>query len=376
MTSTRFNEIAGLALQCKRRLTKYGYLKRNLMPIVSFAEHKELMVINPKIARFTRCFDYADSEYVEDVNRASSSRRPIVREIWVGARSLSCLGEEDGLPQGHQLSQMEHEDAAEMTDLMTMLYDNPIAFDEWVEQEVTRRILEFRGKRFVNNVIIRRHMRKLVLADSPTHSKTGKVAKCMIEDDETGELRPVRCGDTLTRAHGSNENLDALYMDEPQDPRSDDDDLIRELLGDRVNANSEFEQDMLNDARMVIPSDDDDLAENDLYLRKVANHLASKMVERNPKLEPVFLQLREHAFQRVRKAHLALRTDEEGKIKQGRFLRPKDIWDEREDNFRKLKRYRAHRRTAAPAPVDWSLIRNTQQNLSRSELMASIAAGS
>lgn len=358
MKPERFNHIAGEAVRCKRLLDKRGSIRRNELPKVTFEEHKHLTATNPKVARFTRCFDYGPNEWIEDVNRMAPARRPVIREIWVGARSLGCVGEDD-MPEGHQHSQIEQEDQAELTDLVTMLYDNPEAFDAWLENEITARITESRkwGRKWVNNHIIRQHMKRLVLEDCPRHSKTGEVVKCMITDDDTGDLRPVRVGDTLTVAHGSNENLDALYMDEPNDPRADDDSLIRDLLRDRVNPNSDFEQDMLNNPDMAIPSEDDDLADNELYLRRVANHLASKLVERNPRLEPDFLTLREKAYLRILKAHQALATDHEGRIIAGSFRRPKDLWDDQESRLRTLSRSIARRRKAAPAPVDWDVVR-------------------
>jgi len=378
MNTQRFNEVFAKALSASRSLKKRGFIRRNELPRITPHEHKWLCEQHPKMARFTRCFEYDDSEYVEDTGNyqvpgtekrrnaelfvftrnMTQARTPVIREVWVGARSMGCVGEDD-LPEGFQSSQIEQEDQAELTDLTTLTYDDPIGFDRWLDAEVSRRILAARGKRWVNNVIIRRIFTKVITHDLPkTHD--GSLAKCMINDDETGEYRPLRVGDVITVAHGSNEDLDALYMEEPADDRSEQDSMIRELLRDRVNPNSDFEQDMLNDPQMVMPSQADELFDNDLYLRRVADYMAEQLVERKPSLKPLFLELREEAFKRIKRAHGALRSDNEGKVISGRFITPKDHWDDVEQRIRTLERHVAHQRhKVRPAPVNWDAIRTT-----------------
>jgi hypothetical protein len=408
MKPERLNHIVAEVRKVHRWLSKPSRngghsIKRNLLPKVTFDEHKALCAKYPAIAALTRSFDYAETEYVEPnllgrvtignrtllTGHLSPARRPIVREIWVGARSLACTGE-DELPEGHQRSQIEHEDSAELTDLVTMLYDDPKGFDEWLEREITRRITENRGSKWVKNRIMRMAYRKYVLDDCPRHVKTGEVVKCMITDDETGELRPIRYGDTITTAHGSNEDLDALYLDEVPDPRSEDDSTLRELLRDRVNANSDFEQDMLNDPGMALASKDDEFADNDVYLRRVANHLASRLIDRRPTLQDKFLELRELAYLKVQRMHSALKVGTEGKLIAGQWNRPKDHWDEQESRMRTLQARLAKRFTRrvrigsedmtfhvtkqAPAAVNWDDIRTPQEFLTRSELMADLNA--
>lgn len=427
MTTQRFNAIYSAALTAQRSLKSRGWIRRNELPRVSVFEHKWLCDRHPKVAKLTRSFDYADNEYVEDTGNyllpeaaakrlehrhlfattrnITPAKRPTIREIWVGARSLGCVGEEE-LPEGHQRSQAEQEDAAELTDLMTLTYDDPFGFERWMQDEITRRLEA--AKRPAKNIVYRKAMRKLILREVPT-DRQGQPTCAMLVDDESGEYRPVRIGDTLTKAHGSNEDLDALYLEEPADDRAEEDSRVREMLRDRINPNSEFETSLLDglpgdhgtsDARALMTTfvpkheplrlasrgyeDNDPGADehfhDELYLRRVANYVTEQLIARKPKLESMFAELRDHAFKRIRNAHakLVTKTVDNGDrmttvVTAGRWLTPKDLWDETESRLRTLERHRANQRhKIAPKAVDWDALRTPQEHLNRAEVMSDL----
>lgn len=362
MTIQRLIHIKSAALRAKRSLDRFGSLRRNRLPLVSIFEHKELMRLYPNLARYTRSFRYDDSVYIDDVNRMGDAKLPTVKEFWVGARSLGCVAS-DELTQQMADNQQAQEDAAELTDLQTMLYHDPVAYDNWVESEITRRILNERGpsggrrwgSKYVKNHIIRQHMRAKVMLDVPT-DRDGDPVKVMLTDDETGELRPVRNGDMIQYAHGSNEDLDALYMDEPLDPRAEDDSRIRVLLRDQVMPNSDFEQDMLNDRHMRLPSKEDYRVHDEQQLRLMAAVAAEHMIERDPGLEPRFAAMRFAMYRRLKRQHMAFKQREDQPT-EGMFVTPAHIWADAEEHVKRLAAHHARKERVKPGPVDWELIR-------------------
>lgn len=362
MLVSRLLHIKNAALRAKRTLDRFGSVRRNLLPYVSIYEQKELSKSHPNLARWTRSFHYDNSVYIEDVNRMSPSKLPTVKEFWVGSRSLACLAEDDdGRNLAHR--QLEQEDQAELTDLQTILYHDPVEWDMWLEGEVRRRILQDRnpdgslrwGKKFLSNHIVRASVRHRVLKQVPIDG-SGEPVKVMLMDDETGELRPVRNGDVVQTAHGSNEDLDALYMDEPTDPRTEDDSRIRELLRDRINPNSDFEQEMLNDRHMAIPSREDPRAHDELTLRRKAAEIASNLIAVNPDLEPQFLDLRLRAYRWLKRPFMKF-ARREGHPQEGMWLTPAHLWADAEEHIIRLRKHYERKERVAPKAVDWDKIR-------------------
>jgi hypothetical protein len=131
---------------------------------------------------------YRDNDYRERLEEPVHARTPVVREVWVGARSLECAGafnERTGTYEPaaeSSVSELDREDAAELSEYALMLYHD---------------------------------------------AGTGLP---LIDDPETGERRRIRTGDVIVMARGSNDDLDLLFQDEPNDPRPDRDARLDELF--------------------------------------------------------------------------------------------------------------------------------------------------
>jgi hypothetical protein len=363
-----------------------GSIRRNLLPLVTLGEHQWLVDNVPAVARYTRCFDYEDDVYIEDADLMTIARKSTVKEIWVGARSMACVGETE-LPEGHQFSQRDQEDASELTDLLTLTYQDGMGFDRWYIRTISN-ACRAAGKR-ANDFKWRRHF-AAVIEDQFMRDRYGSPIKCMLTDDKTGEYRPVRDGDLITTAHGSNEDLDALFMDEADDPRCESDAIIRELTRDRVNPASDLEHQLCTfkervvhpsidgtpnghtESEMVLPSEANDLYENELHLRQVAANRADEAVAEYPELAEDHLAIRTAVYHKLKARHGALRMDHEGTIVRGGWNGPKDIFGRQEEYIRKLERHLERHRVskAVPAPMEWDGIRTPQQQLTRAELIA------
>lgn len=138
------------------------------LPAITLAEHHWLIHNGwANVARWTRAS--ADVEEWMDTDEFVESRTPTIRYIWVGKRSLKAHGDTSDEGEGLTASQEEQEDSAELCDIETL-----------IDRE------QFR-------------------------------------DPVTDEIRPIQMGDTLEIVHGSNEDLDALYLEEGDDPRCQND---------------------------------------------------------------------------------------------------------------------------------------------------------
>lgn len=221
ITTDRFNAIFTQALSAKRSLDKRGYLLRNLLPLVSVFEHDELCK-NPStiaMAGYTRITDYAHNQYIESTDRMSPSRLPKVMEIWFKAQPLSTIGEDTDESHGITKSEEEQDTAAQLTELHTLLYHD---------------------------------------------ASTGLP---LIEDQETGLLRPIiawradgKAGDCITVVRGSNDNLDALFLEEGDDPRKQNDITAGaddHKYSDRFRANNYLEEEFLDYQSEFVIKDDE-----------------------------------------------------------------------------------------------------------------------
>lgn len=378
MNTQRFNHLFSLAKSAKQSLDARGFLQRNKLPRVTPAEHAWLTKHHPTMARFTRLFEYDPKEYIEDVNRAASAQRPRVTEIWVGARSLSCIPGESAEheSEGLSASQMEQEDAAETTMMQTMLYHD---------------------------------------ADS---------GQPMIEDDETGELRPVRIGDIVQvvpskqmvshRLHwktkkplihmsGLTDDLDQLFLEEGDDPRHQEDMSAYgsdHKWSDRFSANSLLEEEFLSgaskprrspvsasdldrqhDARMgkigkqdatrglVINNDRYVIANSapsmedyrpqpdEMAIRRSAQMIAIRMIEKKPEWKHRLLELTDQAADYLMSEYRDVRYDDEGAMVDGCFLAKADYFEAVDRNKALLdKAVKGPKR--APSKVDWDKVRD------------------
>lgn len=199
-----------------------------------------------------------------DMDRPSSAQYPVIREIWVGQRSLACVGEDD-VPEGHSNSAKEQEEIAELTDLQTMLYEG---------HESLRRSAIFKRALYLYRNVRRKHpeftwpRRKKLWKLAVDEANTEFASAAIIEDPETGEPRFIRPGDIVQVVWGSNEDLDALYMEEAASDRSEHDSLLRDLNRDQIRPNSYREAAFLEDPDYVLHRDvltDDEIIAEDEF---------------------------------------------------------------------------------------------------------------
>jgi hypothetical protein len=275
---------------------------------------------------------------------------------------MASVGETDETSEGLTISQAQQEDAAELTELQTVLYQDQGKYQEFLKGLVESRVAsayELSGRSLTPEQLNKARD----IATVQILQETANLG--FIDDPETGEYRPIRNGDLIQIAWGSNEDLDALYLEESPDPRSEEGSLYRELLRDQVRANSDFEQDLLNDPSISIPSSDDEYADNDLHLRRVAYYKAERISERRPDVPAA--DIREEALRRTRGNHSKL-TTVEGEIVAGRFLKAKDIWDENEFQIRRLEACIRHNRIKKrPESLNWNSLRPLPDKLRRSK---------
>lgn len=194
-------------------------IHRSQLPEVTPTEHAWLMANGyPNVAKWTRMPGEVDDWL--DTEPFVASRYPVVKEILVGARSLGCVASDsDEESIGLALSQEEQEDTKEVTDLLTLTYQDAPAFDRWLKQRTDDCLIRHGFK--LNNIGMRKRIMDAICTEVPCDS--GEPLKCMIEDPKTGEYRPLKIGDTVEIAWGSNEDLDALFLEEGDDPRKQND---------------------------------------------------------------------------------------------------------------------------------------------------------
>ncbi len=258
-----------------RQMQRYGSLPlrsyrgrdgiRRPSPIVrvSLAESHWLAQHKPSWLPYTKVWT-PTTLWKQDMDRASSSQHPVIREIWVGQRSLASVGQ-DELPEGHQRSQAEAEDIAELTDLQTMLYEG---------HEDIRRAAIFKRAFYLYRNVRRKHpeftwpRRKKLWKLAVDEANTEFASTAIIEDPESGEPRFVRPGDVIQIAWGSNEDLDALYMEEAASDRSEHDSLLRDLDRDQIRPSSYRECAFLEDPDYALPRQaliDDEIIQEDEF---------------------------------------------------------------------------------------------------------------
>jgi hypothetical protein len=366
ITTQRFQQIFTLALQAKRSLDKWGSTKRNNLPKITVLEHDELVKQHPRMAAFTRCFEYGDKDYIEDTNRMSSSRLPKITEIWVGARSLGCIPGESAETESEGLSasQLDQENAAELTDLHTMLYHSPGQFNTWLEQAITDRVVEL-GKHPKNHIwrsVARRHILMSVPKD-----ETGQPTMAMIETEDGP--RPVRNGDMIQTVHGSNENLDALFLEEGDDPRMQNDHGAEgsdHKWSGRFRANTELEERFLHNRSYKLPNSATPEGvrwqPNEFTIRRSAAKLVETIIERRPEWADNVLALTDEAERRITAMAKDLAFDNEGQMTQGHFISRDEFFGTIEANAREYDAAIKNPK-AAPSAVDWCPVRDAHQRV-------------
>ena len=289
MTPKRYAIIRQIALSAMHTMKRYGSVQMQKLAKCTLDEVQWLQANRPTILPFTRIFDYEATDYKEDSSRPVRAKRPTVREIWVGARSLASIHEDGDASEGMARNQAEDEDTAELTDLQTLLYHD---------------------------------------------AKTG----LPLITDEDGVTRPIRPGDIIQIAWGSNEDLDALFMEEASDPRSESDQLWRELTRDQIRVNNYQETEFLNDPTRSVPREaleetltrKDDIRLWDEAHKIVEDHLALHTEETR-----TYRELADFMFLKLRDEQANIQFGEKG-LEKGQFLRRKDYFDAVETNLRTL----------------------------------------
>lgn len=383
------------------------------LPLITTTEHDWLLKNGfPGIAKLTRLDPHADSWI--DHAPFIESKPTAVKEIWVGARSMKTLSaasrqfyavpeetpdkdedededEEshlnrredldipvtDDTPEGHSASALEQEDAAELTELQFATTNG------------------------------------------------------LIEDPDTGETRRIRYGDVLTIAisnqplcitrkgkdgtdrtfvYGLNQDLDALYLEEGDDPRRQTDvgaygsdhtwsdrfrgnthreDEFFEFRGNwaykgtKIIKKRILEKDRYKAPNTSLKSTGLAWQPDELTLRRIAQQMAGRMIERNPNLTPLLLNLTDEAERKLRNMSAKVRFEGDEGLIQGYFLTRDEFFgtldslqmqwdrecartvtverkfegDERPRKFTKAKE--------APSAVDWDAVRTPEQRRKR-----------
>lgn len=389
MTTPRLLQIRTAALAAQRQMKKKGWVRRNNLPRITLEEDKWLGEHKPNIKRFTRLFEYQYNEFVQDVDRPSEARRPMIREFWVGARSQSLASgafdtevEEatgEDLPAGFRKSQGDQEESAEMTELMTLTYDDPEGFEQWLKVEQAHRYQELTTLK----PRLRKHRVKLLKIIEQVIRKEHPLP-LMIED-EWGHRRPICPGDVITVARGSNDDLDALFLEEADDPREQNDftaDGSDHRYSDRFRANTEMEESFLHDRTRVVPNsalpEGTRYNPDDLQLRRMAQERACDLVLRDPSLSNSILKLADEIEANLRRGVADVRFDHEGILVAGYFANRSEYFASVEAPFlkrrpkvqqpctlhlqsgttgetRKVAGFKSAK--LAPLPTDWSQVR-------------------
>jgi hypothetical protein len=338
MNPQRFTLILAGALAAHRRCSHYRQQRNQILPppraipmadlpSVSLEEAKWLDTHQPKALAFTKGPFQSSQYWKPNPLVPSSARHPVVREIWIGQRSLQCLSSKEDA---------ELEDIAEATDLQTLLHPG---------HENVRRSAIWRHCYVRYRDVIRKfpwakdRMAIWKAIAQEAHLLFGNTV--VIEDPESGEPRFLRPGDVIEVVWGSNEDLDALYMEEPADERSFHDSLERELQRDRVNPASYQEQSFRDDPDRVIHIDalrqSETIEERDEFrLRQQASRMTDRHFERFPNSEYPALAVYDAAYN-----HLV--------NSEHQWLDRKDFFAQIETNLRTRPKVRR----AAPPAVNW-----------------------
>lgn len=351
MNPERLAHLFSSARDCSRRLRKYGSIRANQLPKISLTEDQWLRDSGHSAwVHCTRTMDYDENVFKEDVSEdcvgkyrsirvSSRARPPQIREVWVGATSLDIL-DRSSTRQSFLLA-LEQEASQEMADYAWMLYYDP----------------EF---------------------DGPA-----------IDDPETGERRPVRTGDSLIMARGSNDDLDALFGDEPTDDRSENDAFLGELFREHIRANNYLENELNADSGFIKSEKpklegtsivNGYLVENADLARRVSKKggyviSSDRMIQLELAHRSKNADLWERAsiiaerIEKETKAEVPVRTiveillkaegkisfNEEHKLTSGYFADRSEYFTQIETNLRATEKI-LQRPKARPLPVDWRSI--------------------
>jgi hypothetical protein len=352
-------------------------------------EHKWLLDHGyPQATRWTRMVNVTANEWI-DCAPFVESKFAVVKEFRIGDLSINCLASDsDSESDGLAKSQMAQETEAEITDMLTMLYEDAPAFDEWMKQEITRRL---KGVNLDARVpSYRAKTRRVILQELPTNID-GKPLKTMIEDEDTGEYRPIRYGDYFQIAWGSNEDLDALFMEEGDDPRRQEDvtnEGTDHRWSGRFRSNTQLEEKFLTNSCYSNPAHARKRNEwtlgkgtnrkNDRYIvpntavpdlrwspgPQTLRRLADQIVERNGAQDTQVLPTIDAVEHRLRNIADDLQYSD-GALAQGHFITKDEYFATLDHNHHLYERcvltpQGTRIPGARPQPIDWQACREAQ----------------
>lgn len=382
MTRSRFAILIEAATFLRKLALKYAAVPMKGLPIVTLEESAWLSKHKPGLLPFTKlaCCEVTGWKSIFVNTRdekgllhghLTSAKRPIIREIWVGARSPAAIGESES-SEGHQHSQTEQEDVAEVTDLMTMLYGDPKFAEELIFQQACDTYLKALTLALLTcawrvNLSFCKHLWKKALMQA----QYDNAHTAVIEDPESSKPRLIRVGDIIQTAWGSNENLDAMYLEEPANERSESDSIEREIARDQIRANTYHEQCYLTGGRNpnLLPPvmhikqlrESEMFPEQDNFrLRQQAGRMVDEFAKNNPD------DIRLHTDSNGRSGTLALYDLAFSKLKNDdlEWVNAQDFWEQIDRNTRSRKAPHLLR-TAKPKPTDWDAIRGAHSHGTR-----------
>lgn len=361
------------------------------LPEVSPAEHHELIHEgHTRLAGLTRL---RNQDHWIDSSPMQESKPARVREIRIGERQLGVLPS-----AGEDLAGViaETEDEQEITDLITLTYQDPPAFERWMKIEVTR--LCHKAKVSPKNPGFRQRARRILLEDLPTCG--GEPLMCMIEDEHTGEYRPLRIGDTVSIVIGANADLDALFMDEigdPSQPSELEGDTSKHLWAEQFRSNTYTEEEFLHGScfstphwnRILLRKDEDgrlfttrtdsyrmantamgDLRYelDDLTIRRLARRAAARALRQSGDVGAFGVEeLVDMAERHIREelADVRFQPGLDGmELTQGYFVSKSEYFAELDARWHEWLK-EAARAKARPPRLEWDRIREPHQNRKR-----------
>lgn len=164
--------------------------RHNELPLVTLAEADFLATNYPTVCAFVRTVRYHPKQWFRPASQVETASQPVtMREIWVGSRPWSVIGERD--PSDLDAESLDYFDAQEMSDLVQFTHDTP--------------------------------------------------AGPMIEDGTA--MRPLKVGDVVQVVRSANDDLSELFGtedDDPNQPGQHNDFAHAEPLTNAFHANREL----------------------------------------------------------------------------------------------------------------------------------------
>jgi rubrerythrin len=276
-------------------------IKMNDLVRLTRADFEHVAQHAPQYLTWCRAIDYSDSQWWSDVSRPVEAKRPSVYESWNSSRTLALMGERI---EAEDAAQSEQDWAAAILEFCGGVPED--------ELETTDEIQVSGGSEMQDLI-------EEVLLDRP--------AIMQGEDYYTHTEYPVLESQASFMAHGSNEDLDDLFGEEPRDDRGVQAAQIERTRAWRASAQEEAFQ------------------ESSVFRYSKCGHSLPSGID------PVNEMLGEETP--------APKFDDSGKLKEGFFLGRSEFFAQRDHNHSALftAEYGYKRpKAAAPAAMKWKAI--------------------